>query len=596
MLFHLRGTLRSAIVLMVLALILFGNYGFSQEQQPRHLKDEPFEKIQAVFDEKITSFERASTLLGLNELLLADFSTEQKNILKIYKLRALVENEFYDEALKLANEMLEDPELSADFEVQVLLERAWLYELLGDMADGKKDLNRIARIYEETFVPKDENYGKYLFRLSSWYRNTGRKAESIKLAEAAVHFGNKFNFLDVQATGNLLLGLNTDSAKTTTKRDYFFKSIDLWKRKGHEPGVTKMYHFLSKTYLKDGNLELALTYNDSALALIDKYETSFLRPELYQQRSQIFEMKDDIKEALRYQKLFAKEESTQLRKSRNLKVREYEYEFNKEKAVLENIKLETKLESLNRTKYYLTVGVIGGSIFLITLICLFLALASRNQKIKEQNSRIITANLQLSQTLEEKEFLLQEVNHRVKNNLAFIQSLIAFQMEESAVAESVEDLKSLNNRIQAIATVHDQFIETENSVAHKEVPLGPYLAAIADALLQVKGEDAQYSQEIEDVRVNIETAVPLGILINELVTNSIKHAQPLISQVVMKLKITESEDQLLILYNDNGKEFLDKETEQSLGLYIISTMVKQLRGSLERVGSNYQILVKRKRQ
>jgi two-component sensor histidine kinase len=235
------------------------------------------------------------------------------------------------------------------------------------------------------------------------------------------------------------------------------------------------------------------------------------------------------------------------------------------------------------------------ALFLISLGLLFIALAARNRKINDQNSNIKKTNFQLSQTVKEKEFLLQEVNHRVKNNLAFIQSLIAFQMGQSSSLETSGKLQSLNYRIQAIATVHDQFVEANEDMAHEEVPIKSYIVAIADALIQVNGVEVKYHQDIGAIKVNLETAVPIGILINELMTNSLKYTKPTCGATAIQLQITNEQDRLLILYNDNGAEFIAKEDDQSLGLYIVRTMVKQLHGTLQRNGSNYQIMITRKR-
>ncbi|WP_158448940.1 sensor histidine kinase [Nonlabens marinus] len=567
---------------------------YAQKAQGRYLKDLPFEVVQERFEKKIFSFERAQSLMGLNQMLLADFTPHQKNILKSYKLKALVELQFFDDALELANELLEQQGLTQELQISVLLEKALIYELLDNLPESKKNLNRVARIYEDTTMVKDQNYGRYLYRLSSWYRVGGRQVESVEWAENAIDYGAQNNFLDVEATGKLLMGLNMDSTQLAKKRQYFYDGLQIWKAADNEPGEVRLTYLIAQTYIKEGDYENAFAYNDSAIELINNSKTDYFRATLYQQKAKILELQNDIANALVYQKLYTQEEIQSLNRSRKMKVKEYEYEFNKEKAVLENIKLASQLESANTNEKLLLYSVLGLGLFLISLILMFLTLAARNRKINDQNSKITQSNFQLSQSLEEKEFLLQEVNHRVKNNLAFIQSLIAFQMEETKIPESIKDFMSLNNRIQAIATVHDQFIEANSTMAHKEVPIQSYIAAIADALIQVNGSDLEYHQEIGDINVNLETAVPIGILVNELITNSIKHAQPVSKTISIQLNISEADDHLSIFYKDNGKDFIEMENAQTLGLYIIQTMVRQLRGTVTRIGSNYQIVVKRK--
>ncbi|WP_157686732.1 sensor histidine kinase [Nonlabens sp. Hel1_33_55] len=584
----------SSTLRVLVAFLLMSAIVFSQESKTRYLKDLPFEEIDERICDKINSFEKAESLIVINQLLQSDFTADQHNILKVYKLQALVDSELYDEALLLTEELLQPVSIDPQLEVKVLLERSQLYEILEEMTDSKKDLNRIERLFEEEELVKNELYGKYLYRLSSWFRVNDRRSESIEWAQEAIKFGLENEFNQVGATGYLLMGLNELPTEHTSKRSFFKKGLQLWKESSYEPGIVNMYNLLARSYFNEENYKLAQVYNDSALMIINREKTKYDRPRIYKRRSQIAEALNQLDSALYYQKRYAEEEISALNRSRNIKVREIEFELRKEKTILENIKLETQLSEASRKENYFIVILIIGAIFLLCLGFLIITLASRNKRIKDQNSEIKETNVDLSSNIAEKEFLLKEVNHRVKNNLAFIQSLIAFQLDQSHQLETTKNLESLNNRIHAIAVLHDQFVAANSSVSKKEIKIAPYIQTIANAQVMAYHNHVDLVQKIEDIKVNLETAVPLGILINELITNSMKHSEPLDSSLAIEIALTASDDDLRLEYKDNGKSFkLDPEKE-TLGLYIIRTMVLQLRGTFERTNSNYSIHLKRR--
>jgi tetratricopeptide (TPR) repeat protein len=234
---------------LILLILFFIFNAFFVPAQTRNLKDKRFDTIQFLFDKKIGSFEREESLITINQLLFEDYNKNQKNILKVYKLKVLVATGLFDEVLELANIMLSFNDIDSRMEVSILLERSRLYEILKNFPESKKDLNRVARIYEESSISRDENYGRYLSRLSSWYRENGRHLESVEWAKRAAEFGNNNDYLDVEATGYLLLGFNADASDLKKKRFFFNKGLQLWKQAGHELGAVKMYCALAGSYL-----------------------------------------------------------------------------------------------------------------------------------------------------------------------------------------------------------------------------------------------------------------------------------------------------------------------------------------------------------
>ncbi|HET8865886.1 MAG TPA: PAS domain S-box protein, partial [Gracilimonas sp.] len=191
---------------------------------------------------------------------------------------------------------------------------------------------------------------------------------------------------------------------------------------------------------------------------------------------------------------------------------------------------------------------------------------------------------ELRESLEEKETLLLEVHHRVKNNLAIISSLITLQMLEVEDENFRNKLENTTSRIHSIAMVHELLYQSES---FSEIPFEKY---IKDLLLTIKrtiGPERNNIDLVTKVRVgglNINQAVPLGLLLNELMTNSLKYAFINREKGKIMVSITRLGNNIKVLYEDNGEGYpdhIDFTDTDSLGNTLIHTLLKQLSGDFK---------------
>lgn len=210
-------------------------------------------------------------------------------------------------------------------------------------------------------------------------------------------------------------------------------------------------------------------------------------------------------------------------------------------------------------------------------------------------------------TLEEKEILLREVHHRVKNNLAVIISLIEMQSDLVTDKKTQELLTDLESRVMTIALVHESLYNTEN-IAH--INFEEYLARLIRQIIHSLNyhQDLKIIMEIEPISVGLDVAIPCGLIINELITNSLKYAFPggtppedrKNTPCTISVIFRHSGDYLCLKVCDNGVGFKDEKndwlTAKTLGLQIVSMLAShQLRGSIEldsRKGTIFSILFK----
>jgi len=191
------------------------------------------------------------------------------------------------------------------------------------------------------------------------------------------------------------------------------------------------------------------------------------------------------------------------------------------------------------------------------------------------------------ESLAQKETLLKEIHHRVKNNLQIVASLLSLQSRLLDDEKMEQYFQESQNRIAAMALIHQQLYE---SVDLSGIRLDSYLQDLTAQLIHTYGNQNQVVRTIVDVPdkpIPIETAVPLGLIVNELVTNSLIHGVSKLkgeeAEGRIELAITEHDDHCALIVRDNGPglpEEIDISAADSLGLSLVETLAQQLNGNL----------------
>ncbi|WAC06092.1 MAG: MEDS domain-containing protein [Methanoregula sp.] len=214
--------------------------------------------------------------------------------------------------------------------------------------------------------------------------------------------------------------------------------------------------------------------------------------------------------------------------------------------------------------------------------------------------RVEQRTAQLNASLEDKIVLLREVHHRVKNNLQIIISLLNLQSRYIEDEKTLQVIKESQNRVRAMALVHEKLYQSTDIA---EIDLDNYIRFLGDSLFRfygMTGTGINFITRIQDINVGINTAIPLGLIVNELVSNSLKHAFPDKRRGEISITIRRENDLLHLVYKDNGVGIppdFDWRTAKSLGLRLIISLVEQLQGTIEldrTEGTKFTIIVKEK--
>ena len=192
---------------------------------------------------------------------------------------------------------------------------------------------------------------------------------------------------------------------------------------------------------------------------------------------------------------------------------------------------------------------------------------------------------EVTKSLKEKEILLQEVHHRVKNNLQVMSSLIKLQSRYIHDDKMLEMLKETGGRIQSMAIVHTKIY---NSKDYEFIQFGEYAKSLIENFQNTYGyklRNVRFNVEIGELKLNIDTAIPCGLIINELVSNSIKYAFPEDKEGKIDVSVSHVKDNIYkLIVKDNGvgsAEGVDLKKSDTLGIQLVTLLSRQLNGTLE---------------
>lgn len=205
---------------------------------------------------------------------------------------------------------------------------------------------------------------------------------------------------------------------------------------------------------------------------------------------------------------------------------------------------------------------------------------------------------QLSQSLEEKQLLLREIHHRVKNNLLVVSGILDWQCEFTDNDSILKFMADTQKRIQTIALVHEKLYKSED---FSHIDIAQYIENLVENLYFSFLDSAKkinINFELESVIFNIETITPCGLIVNELISNALKHAFVDKNEGSITISLEKKDEKYLLMVKDDGVGFPDKwelEKSDTLGLQLVSLLTSQLDGELlisEDQGTIIQVIFK----
>lgn len=234
----------------------------------------------------------------------------------------------------------------------------------------------------------------------------------------------------------------------------------------------------------------------------------------------------------------------------------------------ENELSKLKLQASKRRNWIFGLGLLSFTILSLSLLWLYRKIKKKNEIIQEADN--------------EKGVLLQEIHHRVKNNLQVISSLLALQGKYITDDHALDALKQGQDRVQSMALIHQDLYQSDNL---KGVNTQDYFEQVVDNLFDsynISEDDIELELDVQSIMLDVDTMIPLGLVINELVSNSLKHAFVNETNGKIKVKLTEENGMLTLEVADNGKgiQSLEEIEGKSFGYELITAFAKKLKAEI----------------
>ena len=336
--------------------------------------------------------------------------------------------------------------------------------------------------------------------------------------------------------------------------------------------IFKMIH-LTNAYIANKDVINAKKFARRIDQLLKDKEDKRMRLRATEMKSNYFTLIKRLDSALYYTKQYniLKEEQNEIiRKNQAiLLLSNLEAEDRRKDLVITKAKLEKERSDKKAQQILLWGSVIVIIMAIISLIILIISNSekSRSKELIEKKNK-------------ENELLLKELHHRVKNNLQIIYSLINLQKRRIDSPALHQSLSMVQNRIKTMSLVHQNLHENEN---FKEVNLEAYIKTIADYLkLLYLNEDKEITIQFtveSSIQIIMDRAITIGLLINEIVSNSMKYAFKGRAEGLITIDVQKLHNGYQMSISDNGIGFSNELAHsKSLGLYLIENLVKQLQG------------------
>lgn len=475
----------------------------------------------------------------------------------------------YVQSLQLLYRVLDEserynlPENAFNAHLQIAL----ISDHVNELADARKHLDAAYKICKTNNL--DPFYSTYCVRMSSHFRFLKQRDSAVRYAYEAIEYSRKFEKRKDFMDACFLLGGNLPYDRYKEAIHYYKLSADNFLSVNDRDGAVSMLLSISKKFLLHNEPDSAFYYNDLSMTILPPKDTLNFNPLIYKIRYSIFEQVDRFDSAFYYLKLY-----------QDLTIKDHEEDKRAElKRITEQYENDKK-EAVIKTQYIWLLLIISLS-FVVAIAALLLW--RKNKKIHSQNTIINQQVEFLKKILVQKEFLLSELQHRVKNNLQHVASILEMQKESVHSTNIDELIRENQNRIYSMSLLHNKLTSANDL---NEVDLGEYIVSLAELVVDSYGsynKNIQLEVRSGIERIGIDKALPIGMILVELISNSIKHAFKGRKKGKIGFDIVKDEESHYhAVYTDDGIGFdFEPGDGKGLGVEIVKGFVDQLNGGYE---------------
>lgn len=420
-----------------------------------------------------------------------------------------------------------------------------------DQIDGKRAIGRIYLSYT--------NFKQAEFYYASALAQAKEIGDVQILANMYVCMGNYY-----RAVGNF-----PEALKNYLSSESAYKSIS------HKLDLARLYADIGNVYTSLKNYKAAKKYFKASEALHAGLDSKLSMGDYHRGKERLDSATGNWQSAYQHYKEYISIRDSTFNKETLQKLvgAQLQYENEKKEAIAKGEQEKKDLLAKEEIKRQLNIRNTSFAVLGAVLVFSIIALYQRNKLAGEKKRS--------DRLLADKELLLREIHHRVKNNLEVVSSLLALQSAQINDAQTKDAMQESQNRVQSIGIVHQKLYQGANLGA---IEMKDYFINLSESILDSFGADKRVTIEcaMEKLDVDIDTAVPLGLIVNELLTNTLKYAFPEGQQGKVQIKLQKQKDgvlQLEVSDNGVGKSGITKGT--GFGGQLVSLLTQQLSGTMK---------------
>lgn len=469
-----------------------------------------------------------------------------------------------------------------------------LYQKLGD---DKESLKWAKKSYFHSKMRETDPFTQWsaMFLLSQEYERENKLDSAKILAKETLDYSKKFFPMQEGYPKLVLARINSKLKNYREAVGYCKQIIDKSEKDRLDFFTNEVQNELAQIYFTQSKSDSARIYAEQALDGAKKLKNYLVIMNSSSLLSQIFEKNNPIK-AFDYLKvsMAAKDTVTNIEKNKQVKILEI-----KEKQRIEDLNLAA-VYAKNELRFNTVIGLL-----FTALLTAFILFRNNRQKqkantiLQEQKEKINTQNSTLENTLgqltaknAENELLLKEIHHRVKNNLEVVSSLLALQSAKIDDPEMQDAMLASQNRVQSMGILHQKLYQSEHLAF---IEMKNYFRNLCENILDSYNETERIEVDIDmnEIELDVDTAVPVGLIVNELITNSLKYAFPDGKKGEIKLRLENVDnDHLRLTISDNGvgKGLATKAKGTGFGTQLVGLLTRQIDGKLEEKNENGMVI------
>lgn len=425
----------------------------------------------------------------------------------------------------------------------------------------------------------DQGIAALSAEMGNLYSATNKTKKALQYYQTAILIYSRMG--DIKSLSNVYTGLGnlyTNQSHYDKALRSYRKSLAAYRGSGGGPGEALRIYNIGNVLYEQKKYTQSVEYLGQALQMAERADAQLTQKILYAQSKAYYDLKE-------YEKAFSSDAQYDsitnvlfnAEKEKQISELEIRYDVKEKQNEIRLLKATEALQQKNiEQKTQERNAWLAGALLLLLIVSV-IYIAYRQKK--KANAVLTIQKNTIEQQHSEKELLLREIHHRVKNNLQVVSSILSLQSYKIADKNVSLAMKESRARVEAMSMIHRELYRDEK-LTHISLP--SYLLKLLDHVSKSYGFDETNLTthvEVDVEEADVETAIPLGLIVNEVISNSFKHAFSDQPKPCITLTLQRQNERLLLTLKDNGKGMTENPPDSSFGMELVQSLTKQLKGS-----------------